>query len=169
MVDKHQVFLGLGSNLHHPQQQLQQAILWLDSHPELSVTLKSKFYHSRPLGPQDQPDFVNAVVAITTSLSPLALLDVTQACEAQMGRVKKRHWGERLIDIDILLYEQQVFNSERLQIPHPQMQFRDFVLLPLHEVAPNINIPNLPSLSELIQVVDHSFLIASVGPEEQST
>ena len=154
------VFLGLGSNLENPKQQLMRAIDALRQQPEISSVKASSFYGSKPLGPQDQPDFVNAVVQISTCLSPQELLIVTQHLEQTLGRIKKRHWGERLIDIDILVFGAQVVDSENLQVPHPQVPFRDFVLLPLQEIAPNLTIPNLPSLSQMIASLDEAFVVA---------
>lgn len=159
-VVESQIFLGLGSNLDNPKRQLERAIEALHSHPEISAVMSSSFYGSKPLGPQDQPDFVNAVLQVSTSLSPQALLKVTQNIEATLGRVKKRHWGERLIDVDILVYGSQVIDEDNLQIPHPQIPNRDFVLLPIQEISPNLSIPNLPNLEQMISALDETFVVA---------
>jgi 2-amino-4-hydroxy-6-hydroxymethyldihydropteridine diphosphokinase len=131
-------FIGLGSNLHQPVEQLKLAVEALQRHPDLNNVVCSRFYASKPQGPQDQPDFVNAVARVQTALDPFALLAELQAIEQQMGKVKHRHWGERCIDLDLLLYEQQRLDTETLKLPHPHMAERDFVLLPLQELAPDL-------------------------------
>jgi len=135
------IYLGLGSNLDAPQQQLLTALETLAQTQGFELIQTSRFYGSTPQGPQDQPDYVNAVCLIRSQLTPQQVLDQTQAIEQQFGRVKTRHWGERCIDIDILLYDDLVMASDRLTIPHPFMTQRDFVLLPLLEIAPDIEIP----------------------------
>jgi len=132
------VYLGLGSNLNQPMQQIKQAIEALSCHPLIQVLAQSSLYESLPLGPQDQPNFINAVIKISTSLTPQQLLLLCQNIEQQHGRVKTRHWGERTLDIDILLYGEQLIDLPELKIPHPQMHKRNFVLLPLLEIAPEL-------------------------------
>ena len=130
------VFIGLGSNLANPLLQVQSALRSLSELPSTQLQQVSPCYASTPQGPQDQPDFVNAVCLLQTELTPLALLDALQAIEQAQGRIKKRHWGERLIDLDILLYDNMLLQTERLTLPHPQMVQRDFVLIPLADIAP---------------------------------
>jgi len=132
------VFLALGSNLDQPTKQLNLALTHLQKHPSITLIQCSPYYACQPQGPQDQPDFVNAVCAINTTLTPLALLDATQAIEQQLHRVKTRHWGPRTIDIDIMLYDDITLNHPQLTIPHPQMLQRDFVLKPLLDIAPEL-------------------------------
>lgn len=144
------VFLGLGANLNEPVLQLQQALEHIQALPNCSLIQCSSFYGSAPLGPEDQPDYVNAVCEIETTLAPLALLDALQGIEQAQGREKKRRWGERTIDLDILLYDQQLIETERLTVPHSQMALRDFVLVPLAEIAPAVVIPALGSVESLI-------------------
>ena len=103
------------------------------------------------MGPSDQPDFVNAVAAIRTALAPEDLLDVTQQIEQQQGRQRLRHWGPRTIDIDILLYADLSCETPRLTIPHPGLTCRDFVILPLYEIAPDLILPGGQVLAELQQ------------------
>ncbi len=136
------VFLGLGSNLAAPESQLKQAFDALASLPDSQVLAHSSLYFSKPLGPQDQPDYVNAAVLLSTSLSPTALLDACQSLEQQQGRERLRHWGERTLDIDILLYDELELTSERLILPHPQAHLRDFVLLPLQELQADLVLHN---------------------------
>lgn len=154
------VYIGLGSNLSDPVKQLDEALLSIDGLSNTRLTKTSSYYGSKPQGPQDQPDFVNAVCQIETELGPENLLTALQNIEQQQGRVKKRHWGERLIDLDVLLYEQQQIQSERLTVPHPQLQLRDFVLLPLAEISPGLVIPGLASVEELIDKLEQTFVIA---------
>lgn len=154
----HTVYLGLGSNLENPMTQLKDAIERLNAHNGIEKLRSSSFYGSKPLGPQDQPDFVNAVVEIVTTLTPQALLKVTQQIEMAQGRIKKRHWGERLIDIDILVYGALVVAEPNLKIPHTEIAQRDFVLLPLQELAPELQIPNMPSLSQMIANLEQTFV-----------
>jgi 2-amino-4-hydroxy-6-hydroxymethyldihydropteridine diphosphokinase len=135
------VYLGLGSNLDNPLQQLRNAIKAIDAIHECTVLKTASFYVSSPQGPQDQPDYINTVCLIETSLEPLELLNQTQKIEQDFGRVKTRHWGERSIDIDLLLFDQIIFSNMRLTIPHASMFERDFVLQPLLEIAPEISIP----------------------------
>jgi 2-amino-4-hydroxy-6-hydroxymethyldihydropteridine diphosphokinase len=145
----HRCYIGLGANLDDPVRQLSVALKALANMPGCTLVECSSFYGSKPVGPQDQPDYVNAVAAIDTRLSPEALLDELQAQEQQQGRVKLRHWGERCIDLDLLLYGNRILASERLTIPHSQMKLRSFVLLPLQEIAPALILPDGDSLAAL--------------------
>jgi len=135
-------YIGLGSNLSNPIKQVQQAILVLNTLPQSEVVNTSSLYVSRPMGPQDQPDYINAVIALKTQLSPLALLDALQTIEKKAGRIRKANrWGARILDLDILLYGNKIMNNERLTIPHYGLKLREFVLLPLAEIAPNVQLP----------------------------
>ena len=102
------------------------------------------------MGPADQPDYINAVISLETSLSPHQLLDALQSVEQLHGRERKRHWGERTLDLDILLYGEQILDDERLTIPHPGMHERAFVLYPLAEIAPDIEIPGIGALQQIL-------------------
>lgn len=153
-------FIGLGSNLSDPLKQINVALDSLSNLPSTEVVRTSSFFGSKPLGPQDQPDFVNAVCQIETDLSPEELLQELQNIEQQQGRVKKRHWGERLIDLDILLYDDLQVSTEHLTIPHSQMHLRDFVLIPLAEIAPNIQIGNVGEINTLIDQLEESYLVS---------
>lgn len=135
-------YLGLGANLNDPVSQLHTAIKQLRQAPELSLSACSSLYASKPMGPQDQPDYVNAVVAVSTKLPPAELLMLVQGIENDAGRVRLRHWGERTLDIDILLYDDICLHSETLSIPHPGLEQREFVLVPLAEIAPRLCLPN---------------------------
>lgn len=142
-------YLGIGANLNNPSEQIRIALNALDKLPSTQLLAYSSRYGSKPLGPQDQPDYQNVVAKITTQLSPIELLDALQAQEREQGRIKLRHWGERCIDLDILLYDQLVLESERLNIPHKEMQNRSFVVIPLLEIAPDLILPCGTPLSEV--------------------
>jgi len=159
MAGAHRVYIGLGSNLEQPAIQIKTALDSLQALPKTKVIKSSQLYASKPQGPQDQPDFVNAVCQLETGLQPLALLDALQSIEQQQGRVKKRHWGERLIDLDILLFDDQILNSERLIVPHKELSQRDFVLLPLLEISPGLVIPGLGSVEQLTEQLKQTFVI----------
>ncbi|QEA38573.1 2-amino-4-hydroxy-6-hydroxymethyldihydropteridine diphosphokinase [Pistricoccus aurantiacus] len=142
-------YVGLGSNLDDPRAQVTRAIEELDNIALTRLAGASRCYISRPVGPQDQPDFVNAVVALETRLSPLALLDQLQALEQRHRRVRKRHWGPRSLDLDLLLYDNIVMNTPRLTLPHPYMQQRSFVMLPLAELTREVYLPDGRRISSL--------------------
>lgn len=141
-------YLGLGSNLANelgsPSEHLQQAIISLAQQQAIRDVQASSFYASTPMGPQDQPDFVNAVVGCETSLQPLELLALCQQLETGAKRARLRHWGERSLDVDILLYGQAEINEPQLTIPHAGLAERNFVLLPLRELAPEVLIAGKP-------------------------
>ena len=135
-------YIALGSNLGDKEKNLRRALLLL-TQQGVEIVRVSNFLSTEPYGVTDQPQFLNAVACVRTSLAPLALLDVLLATELAMGRVRLRHWGERNIDLDLLLYEDVVQDMPRLHLPHPDMQNRDFVLLPLAEIAPELKHPTL--------------------------
>lgn len=151
---QHQVFIGLGANLHQPLQQLQTAALALRQLPDTQLVAISSLYGSRPMGPQDQPDYVNAVAQLVTSLSPHQLLDALQQIEQTQGRTRKaERWGPRTLDLDILLFGELQLNDERLIVPHYGMHLREFVLYPLAEIAPTLELPTHGPLSALLAKV----------------
>lgn len=143
-------YIGLGSNLADPVQQIQQAKQAIAQLPASELQAMSSLYASPPMGPQDQPDYVNAVLSITTTLSPHQLLDHLQAIEQQQGRVRLRHWGERTLDLDMLLYGDKILDDERLHIPHKGIAERAFVLYPLAEIAPTLLIPGHGEIANLL-------------------
>ncbi len=128
------VYIGLGSNLSNPVEQIYEAIVSLMSLPQSTWLSVSSLYVTKPHGPQDQPDFVNAVAAVDTDLAPRELLEILQSLESDQGRIKTRKWGERTIDLDILLFGSRIINEPDLVVPHPRMQERSFVMVPLLEV-----------------------------------
>ncbi len=149
-----QVYLGLGANLNQPIEQLNQALVALENLAGCTLVKSSGFYSSKPMGPQDQPDYVNAVVAINTSLSPLCLLAQTQKIELALGRVRKKaRWGPRTLDIDILLFADNIIDNEQLTVPHYGMKLREFVLYPLFEIAPDLSLPDGTHITDLLKKV----------------
>lgn len=153
------VYIAIGSNLNDPVTQTSNAIEALKNLSQTRFLNASSLYSSSPMGPQDQPDYINAVVSIETDLSPIALLNLTQAIELEYGRTRKgERWGPRTLDLDILLYGNEIINSERLVVPHYGMKEREFVLYPLAEIAPNLKLPDGTELSTLLQHVDKNGL-----------
>ncbi len=147
-------FIGLGSNLQGPVEQLDRAVRALGRLPASNVEAVSSYYGSKPLGPQDQPDFVNAVVELETSLGASELLRRLQRIEDEQGRMRSEHWGPRTIDLDLLIYGDTVSRRRRLRLPHPGIAERNFVLLPLREIAPDLEIPGLGRVADI--AVDQS-------------
>lgn len=153
------VFIAVGSNLGDPVSQANVAIEALKHLPRSEFIQASSLYSSTPMGPQNQPDYINAVVELKTELTPLELLDCTQTIELEQGRVRKEErWGPRTLDLDILLYGNEVMDSERLTVPHYGMKEREFVLYPLAEIAPNLTLPCGTRLDGLLKVVDQNGL-----------
>ena len=153
-------YIGLGSNLDNPPQQVRLAIDAVAGIPACRLEQRSSLYGNPPMGPQDQPDYVNAVVEITTALAPHDLLNELNGIEQAQGRQRGgRHWGPRTIDLDLLVYGEWVLADERLVVPHPGVAERAFVLLPLYEIAPNLAIPELGRVHSLLDRVDTSALV----------
>ncbi|MGQ0285996.1 2-amino-4-hydroxy-6-hydroxymethyldihydropteridine diphosphokinase [Pasteurellaceae bacterium 22721_9_1] len=156
-------YIALGSNLAQPIEQLNSAIKALAALPNTQVVATSSFYQSKPLGPQDQPDYVNAVVELNTELTPIDLLDSLQHIENAQGRVRLRRWGERTLDLDILLYDQLIMQTERLTIPHYDMHNREFVIVPLYEIAPTLVIPSLGDIRNMFKYFEnHQMIICNL-------
>lgn len=127
-------YLGLGSNLKHPKRQLNRALQALQHLPRSTITQRSSVYSSQPMGVRAQPSYCNMVIAIQTSLPPLILLGHCQSIENKQQRIRKRRWGARTLDIDVLLYGNQSIRTRNLTVPHPHLFERDFVLIPLQEL-----------------------------------
>lgn len=147
-------YIGLGSNLEGPASQILHAFHLLHQIPQSQVIQISRLYQSPPMGPPDQPWYVNAVVALKTELSPEDLLSALQAIELRMGRVRQQHWGPRRIDLDLLVMGDTQIDTGRLKLPHPGISERSFVLQPLTELAPNLNIPGLGSVQRALQALN---------------
>ncbi len=151
VLDSVCVYLGLGSNLENPVAQVRQAITELAELPDCHLEAASSLYRSSPMGPADQPDYINAVARLKTRLKPLQLLEAIQGIELAHGRERKERWGARTLDIDLLLYGDEVIDLEELTVPHPGLHLRNFVLYPLREVASGIEIPGCGALDELMK------------------
>ncbi|HFV9242916.1 2-amino-4-hydroxy-6-hydroxymethyldihydropteridine diphosphokinase [Enterobacter bugandensis] len=136
-------YIAIGSNLASPLEQVNAAVQALGEIPQSRIVAVSSFYRTPPLGPQDQPDYLNAAVVLDTALNAETLLDNTQRIELQQGRVRKaERWGPRTLDLDIMLFGDEVINTERLTVPHYDMKNRGFMLWPLFEIAPNLIFPD---------------------------
>jgi 2-amino-4-hydroxy-6-hydroxymethyldihydropteridine diphosphokinase len=155
-------FLGLGSNLGDRLTNLQGAVDLLQHEPGLRVTASSRVWETVPVGGPPQPDYLNAVIRIETDLSARDLLDAAHRVEARLGRVRKERWGARSIDIDLLLFDEEEIDEGDLIVPHPRLQERAFVLLPLLELAPDPILPDGTRLQELR--VDTDGVVPSAPP-----
>lgn len=144
-------FIALGSNQADPALQVSQAVTELAKLPQSRLLACSALYRSAPLGPQDQPAFINAVAMLDTELEPETLLDALQDIEQRRGRVRKaERWGPRILDLDLLLYGDRIIDTPRLQVPHYHMHARSFVLYPLAELAADLTLPDGTSLQQLL-------------------
>ncbi len=153
------VIIAIGSNLGNPVEQAKVAIEALHHLPNCKVTATSSLYSSSPMGPQDQPDYINAVVELETNLEPLDLLDLTQKIELEQGRIRKdERWGPRTLDLDIILFGDQTIDNERLTVPHYGMKEREFVLYPLAEIYNDLTFPDGTMLSQLLTQVERNGL-----------
>ncbi|MFD1804058.1 2-amino-4-hydroxy-6-hydroxymethyldihydropteridine diphosphokinase [Mixta tenebrionis] len=149
------VYLALGSNLADPLQQVRSALDALAAIPQTRRAAVSSFYRTPPYGPPDQPDYLNAAVALDTRLSPEALLDHTQRIELEQGRVRKaERWGPRTLDLDIMLFDDRELRTPRLTVPHYDMLNRAFMLVPLLEIAPQARLPDGRALAAIARQLD---------------
>ncbi len=143
-------YVGLGSNLEDPATQVENGFAALARMPDTLLVAKSKRYRSRPLGPQDQPDFVNAVAGLLTRVEPESLLQKLKQLEIELGReLPVRRWGPRVIDFDLLLYGNVSQASPSLTLPHAGLLLRNWVLYPLNDIAPTLQIPGQGHVSQL--------------------
>ncbi|RTE85644.1 MULTISPECIES: 2-amino-4-hydroxy-6-hydroxymethyldihydropteridine diphosphokinase [Gammaproteobacteria] len=145
-----EVFIGIGANLGDPVAQVESALKTLQSHQHIQELQSSSLYASKPMGPQDQPDYVNAVARLSTLLNPHALLDALQGIENDHHRVRKQRWGARTLDLDILYYDDLQCEDDRLTLPHPGVLEREFVLYPLAELSPNFLFPDGNSIENVL-------------------
>lgn len=156
MAFEQYAYIGLGSNLDDPLRQVQTAIGELDKLVDTRVINYSPWYSSVAIGPGNQPDYVNGVVCLSTTLAPEALLDGLQSIESAHQRVRVEHWGPRTLDLDILLYGEQHIDTPRLRVPHPWLTRRNFVILPLADIAPDLVLPDGVPLKSLLQDIDRN-------------
>ncbi len=154
----HTVYLGLGSNQSDPINQIKNATELIEKIETSKIIKKSSLYESLPVGYLDQPNFINQVISLQTSLSPAELFERFQQIEFQLKRVKKIVNGPRTIDIDILLFNQEIILTKDLTIPHPRMLDRAFVMIPLLEIEPNILVPKISNLKEILGKLDKKTL-----------
>ncbi|MCJ7797338.1 MAG: 2-amino-4-hydroxy-6-hydroxymethyldihydropteridine diphosphokinase [Thermoleophilia bacterium] len=145
------VYLSLGSNQGHSRRLLEEAVRALGDLPHTRVIARSGLYRTAPVGRVDQPDFLNQVIGLRTTLAPHDLLDVTQGLERAAGREPGLRWGPRTLDIDLLWYDGQRVDSERLQLPHPRLAERRFVLEPLAELAPGLVLADGATVAEALK------------------
>lgn len=155
-------YVGLGSNLENPINQVKTALTELALLPESRLIAQSCLYRTPPMGPPDQPDYINAVAALETNLEAEDLLSHLQYIEELHQRKRIIHWGPRTLDCDILLYGQSVINTDRLKVPHPGLAQRLFVLKPLLEIAPHIVVPGVGSLFEILEELEEQSSIESI-------
>ncbi|UVK37163.1 2-amino-4-hydroxy-6-hydroxymethyldihydropteridine diphosphokinase [Mesorhizobium sp. AR10] len=149
------VFLSLGGNLGDPAKSMAAALRILDADENTRVVAVSSLYRTPPWGKLDQPDFLNAAAEISTALAPRPLLDLCLDAERRLKRVREERWGPRLIDIDILVFGDRIIHETGLEVPHPRMLERAFVLAPLAEIAPDLAVGGR-SVSERLVAVDTS-------------
>ena len=153
------VYIAIGSNLASPLEQVNAALAALAEIPDSQIVAVSPFYRTPPLGPQDQPDYLNAAVALDTDLAPETLLDYTQRIELQQGRERKAHrWGPRTLDLDIMLFGDRQIATPRLTVPHYDMKNRAFMLLPLVHIAPDVCFPDGVKVANILANLDPSGL-----------
>ncbi len=152
-----QVFIALGANIAQPAKQIRRAVALICLLPQTRLVKTSSFYCTAPVGYADQPDFINAVVELRTSLSAEELLESLLAIESALGRERTIPNGPRTIDLDLILYGEQTIEEKELVVPHPRMHERAFVLIPLTEIAPDVIIPGIgPASAQLTSVADQS-------------
>ncbi|WNO09464.1 2-amino-4-hydroxy-6-hydroxymethyldihydropteridine diphosphokinase [Teredinibacter sp. KSP-S5-2] len=142
-------YVGLGSNLANPLAQVEQACQCIEAIQSTQVLSRSPWYSSTAVGPGDQPDYVNGVIKIETELSADSLLDALQSIENQQGRTREIRWGARTLDLDILLYGNSIIMSERLEIPHPRIEERNFVVFPLYDLDSELLLPDGRKVAQL--------------------
>jgi len=157
MTSTHLAYIGLGCNLGEREATLVSAVAALSKHPSMSHVKCSSVYATAPMGPQDQPDYLNAVAAIQTSLDAHELLQTLQDIELDHGRTRDgERWGPRTLDLDLLLYARQIINTSVLTVPHPGISQRSFVLVPLSELDPELCIPGHGPIAPLLEKILHS-------------
>jgi 2-amino-4-hydroxy-6-hydroxymethyldihydropteridine diphosphokinase len=146
-------YVAVGSNLNDPQAQVRTALTRLAALPLTRALLRSRLYRTRPMGPQDQPYFVNAAAGLLTQLSARELLAALLQIEESMGRKRQERWGPRVIDLDLIWMPGEIINEPGLTLPHPGVSMRNFVLYPLADIAPTLAIPGHGNVSELLRAV----------------
>lgn len=151
--------LSIGSNLGDRFSYLQNAVTSICQHPKISNVKVSSVYETKPVGGVEQDDFLNAVISVETDLAPIELLKFAQQLENQAERIREVRWGPRTLDVDILVYGNEVLNTQDLTLPHPRIAERAFVLVPWFEIDPDAEIPNLGKLESLYNSISKSEVI----------
>jgi 2-amino-4-hydroxy-6-hydroxymethyldihydropteridine diphosphokinase len=146
-------YIGLGSNLQNPQQQVTEAVQEIAQIPQTTLLNQSHWYQSTAVGPGTQDDYVNGAVKIDTQLRALELLYTLQAIEQRHRRIRIEHWGPRTLDLDLLAYGDELIDHPRLSVPHPRIAERNFVIYPLYDLAPNLKLANQLSLAALYKQI----------------
>jgi len=149
-------YISLGSNLNKPKKQVQKALDTLANEKSMKLVSYSSFYQTEPYGGVEQDDFINAAAALLTTLSAEELLSKLLNIETQQGRVRTQHWGPRCIDLDLLVYSDLQIDTDFLKLPHPEISKRDFVLIPLAEIAPELMIVSQGRVHNLLNCVTRS-------------
>lgn len=154
MIPATTAYIGLGSNLNEPLSQLKSAVSALESANNIQLIAVSKFYKTTPMGPQDQPDYINAVAEIATTLNANDLLKKLQAIENQHGRIRNTgHWGARTLDLDLLTFGSEKINEVHLTVPHVGIRERSFVLYPLRDLTNQLDVANFDSIDCMIEAL----------------
>ena len=146
-------YIGLGSNMNSPKQQIKSAIESIEKIAAIQVLMVSSLYKSKPMGPQNQHDYINAVAKIDTDLMPYELLECMQDIENDQGRIRKERWGPRTLDLDILMFGDEIIQDDKLTIPHSDIENRSFVLAPLAEIDFNCLIPGKGMVRDLLAII----------------
>ncbi len=147
------VYIGLGSNMESPKQQIKSAIKSIEGIAAIQILGVSSLYKSKPIGPQNQDDYINAVAKIGTDLKPHELLECMQDIENEQGRIRKKRWGPRTLDLDILMFGDEIIKDDKLTIPHSDIENRSFVLAPLAEIDFNCLIPGKGMARDLLAII----------------
>ncbi len=153
MNDRHIAYIGIGSNLDTPKQQVVSACTYLAQHPALTLTKQSHWYQSTAIGPKGQPDYINGAALVETTLCAEDLLTVMQEIEDTHQRVREQRWGARTLDLDLLLYDDHTISSERLSVPHPEIDRRNFVLKPLLDINPQLSLPDGRLIADILNII----------------
>lgn len=156
-------YIGMGSNLKNPRQQVIRALEELAALPQSHGMRTSPWYTSKAVGPGTQPDYTNGAVVIDTTLTPYELLDELQKIEQKHGRERHIRWGPRTLDLDLLLFGDHILNTERLTVPHPRIRERNFVVFPLVDLNPTLELPQQTIGATLFPVISISILASQLG------
>ena len=153
------IYIALGSNLEEPSQQIYKAINLIDAIDELSVTHTSSLYKTKPIGKIDQPDFINAAVKVEGDISPENLHAALQDIETKAGRIRMELNEPRTLDLDILLIDDLIMKTKKLTVPHPRMHQRQFVIVPLFEINPKLNIPGIGPINKILKLLPNQGVV----------